>query len=555
MAKTETDRLLTWLSRLILVLPMAIALWQNPAIAQDNGSDATNHEAATGVSDSTFINPVIIDGLKLFSIRGTTALPAHERASNIQNQILEVAESSEQTSVRMTIVHGELGHEIYADGRPVTITTEADAEYEQVEIVVLASIHSEAIEEAILAYRAARTEEARVQSAYEVLSWTAGFAILVLILLRLRKSIPRRVERYVDKKFSDVQEATKDVVKSHAVAALARYFVQFVILIIMFGSLYYYLSLVLLSFAETKPFAQLLITYVTAPVISIITGFVAFIPNLITIGIVVAMARGLIKGSFIFFQNIDAGTISIKNFESHWIWPTYNIVRVTLMLIAAIICFPFIPGAESEAVKGLTLLVGVMVSLGSNSVVSNVLAGLFVIYRRSMNIGDRIRVGEHIGDVIQIKLMETYIKSIKNELISIPNGQILNSEVVNYSTKVDGRGLLIHTTVGIGYEESQNKIEAMLIEAAKRTPNLKNSPSPFVLRAALADYAVNYQINAFTTRGSIMPKIMSDLHSNIIDVFNENNVQIMTPSYIADTDVPKIPTQDWDGKLAVIKEK
>ncbi|MFT4960331.1 MAG: small-conductance mechanosensitive channel [Paracoccaceae bacterium] len=278
-------------------------------------------------------------------------------------------------------------------------------------------------------------------------------------------------------------------------------------------------------------------------------------PNMITIGIVVGMTRGLIKGSFIFFQNIEAGTISIKNFEKHWIWPTYNIVRVTLMIIAAIICFPFIPGAESEAVKGLTLLVGVMVSLGSNSVVSNVLAGLFVIYRRSMNIGDRIRVGEHVGDVVQIKLMETYIKSIKNELISIPNGQILNSDVINYSSKIDGRGLLLHTTVGIGYEEPQAKIEAMLIEAAKRTQNLKNSPTPFVLRAALADYAVNYQINAYTTRGSIMPKITSDLHSNIIDVFNENDVQIMTPSYIADTDIPKIPQQGWDGELAIVKTK
>jgi small-conductance mechanosensitive channel len=555
MSKTGIDLVLLWLVRPIFALFMIVALWQTSALAQENRSAPTEHEAATAVPDSTFISPVIIDGIQLFSIRGTTALPADVRSLNIQEHILEIAETSEQTSVEMTIVRGDLGYEIHADGQFVSITTEADAHYEQVEIIVLANIHSDAIKKAILAYRSARTEEARVHSAYEVLSWTTGFAILVLVLLRLRKSIPRRVERYVDAKFSDVQEATKDVVKSHAVAALARYFVQFIILIIMFGSFYYYLSLVLLSFAETKPFAQLLITYVTAPVIAILTGFVAFIPNMITIGIVVAMTRGLIKGSFIFFQNIDAGTISIKNFESHWIWPTYNIVRVSLMLIAAIICFPFIPGAESEAVKGLTLLVGVMVSLGSNSVVSNVLAGLFVIYRRSMNIGDRIRVGEHVGDVIQIKLMETYIKSIKNELISIPNGQILNSEVVNYSTKVDGRGLLIHTTVGIGYEEPQTKIEAMLIEAAKRTPNLKNTPVPFVLRAGLADYAVNYQINAFTTRGSIMPKMMSDLHSNIIDVFNENNVQIMTPSYIADTDIPKIPAQEWDGELAVIKKK
>lgn len=555
MFKSRSKVVVIWLGRLILALTVTLTFWQMPVVAQNSGSDTPLINATEGKPDPAFIKPVVIEGVSLFSVRGTTALPANQRAKNIQKQLLAIAAASRNKFVHMETKTDELGFGIYADGELVSITTEADAEYEQVDIVVLASIQSEAIEKAILNYRAGRTDEARVQSAYEALIWTAGYAILVLILLSLRKRIPKRVERYVDTKFSDVQAATKDVVKSHAVAALARYFVHFVILVIMFGSFYYYLSLVLLSFAETKPFAQLLITYVTAPVFTILKGFVAFIPNMITIGIIVAMTRGLIKGSYLFFQNIDVGTIKIKTFEKHWIWPTYNIVRVALILIAVVICFPFIPGAESEAVKGLTLLVGVMVSLGSNSVVSNVLAGLFVIYRRSMNIGDRIRVGEHVGDVIQIKLMETYIKSIKNELISVPNNQILNSEVINYSSKIDGRGLLLHTTVGIGYEEPQDKIEAMLIEAARRTTNLKNNPSPFVLRSGLADYAINYQVNAFSTRGSIIPKIMSDLHSNIIDVFNENGVQIMTPSYIADTDTPKIPAQEWDGELAVIKKK
>lgn len=159
-------------------------------------------------------------------------------------------------------------------------------------------------------------------------------------------------------------------------------------------------------------------------------------------------------------------------------------------------------------------------------------------------------VGDQIGDVVEIKMMETLIKSVKNEMVSIPNAQLLNSEVVNYSRKIDGRGLLVHTTVGIGYEEPQNKVEAMLIEAARRTRDLKKSPAPFVLWANLADYAINYQINAFTTRGSSLPRILSDLHRNIVDVFNENGVQIMTPSYMADPEKPKVPTQPWDGKLA-----
>ena len=122
--------------------------------------------------------------------------------------------------------------------------------------------------------------------------------------------------------------------------------------------------------------------------------------------------------------------------------------KALLIVIALVFAYPYIPGSGSRAFQGLTILAGIMVSLGSNTVVSNMMAGLFVIYRRSTNVGDRIQVGDKIGDVTEIKLMETLIKSIKNEMISIPNAQLLNSEVVNYSRKVDGRGLLVHTTVG-----------------------------------------------------------------------------------------------------------
>jgi small-conductance mechanosensitive channel len=339
------------------------------------------------------------------------------------------------------------------------------------------------------------------------------------------------------------------MVNSSAMGALVRYALRLLLLIILLFMTYYYLSMVLLAFAETRPMAQLLITYVTGPLLGVLGGFVSYLPNLAALAIIAALTRFIIKGVRLFFENVEAGTIRLKNFQAIWVWPTFNIIRVVLVLVAIVISFPYIPGSDSDAFKGLTILVGVMVSLGSNSVIANALSGLFVIYRRSTNIGDRIKIGEHIGDVVEIKLMETHLKSIKNELISIPNAQLLNSEVINYSTKIDGRGLLLHTTVGIGYEEPQDKIEAMLVEAANRTKNLLKSPEPFVLWTGLADYAINYQINGYTTRGSRMPKIQSDLHRNIVDVFNENNVQIMTPSYIADPQVPKIPDQEWDGTL------
>lgn len=389
-----------------------------------------------------------------------------------------------------------------------------------------------------------------MSSAIEAGVWTLAFVVFVVVILWLHRRIRRRTLLFVKRYLKDVENATAKSVQAEAIAALIRYGLNFVLLVIFFLGIYYYLSFVLLAFAETRYFAQLLLTYLTQPVLQIFKGILSYLPNLIMLGLITWVTLYIIKGMRVFFDAVEAGSFEIGDFERHWVNPTFNIARVVVILIALVFAVPYIPGSDSAAFQGLTILVGAMLSLGANSVVSNMLAGLFVIYRRSTSIGDRIQIGEHVGDVIQIKLMETHLKSIKNELISIPNAQLMNSDVINFSKKIDGSGLLLHTTVGIGYEEPPAKIEAMLIEAVSRTKGLKAKPEPFVLWTSLADYAINYQVNAFTTRGSSIPRIKSDLHRNIVAVFNENKVQIMTPSYVADPPDPKIADDDWDGKLA-----
>ncbi len=535
--------------RLFVSMLIALCLWGMPlAQAQQAPEDAPPTEETA--ENLVFSAPVIVDGEELFLVRGSSALPANERAESVSTRIISMAESSESSAVTIEIRDTDLGKTIFANGKMITVTTDADSEMEQMDMDVLSALHGQAIEQAILLYRADRSDDARVGSVLEALVWTALFALVAGLVVKLRNWLPDRVGKLVESRVVGVQEATNDMVRGSAVAGLVQYALRMIMLLILIVLLYYYLSLVLLSFAETGPFAELLITYVTDPILGVLLGFISYLPNFVAIAVIAALTRFLIKGARLFFENVEVGAITLKNFEATWIWPTFNIIRVILVLVAIVISFPYIPGSDSAAFQGLTILVGVMVSLGSNSVIANLLAGVFVIYRRSTNIGDRIKIGEHVGDVVQIKLMETHIKSIKNELISIPNAQLLNSEVINYSSKIDGRGLLLHTTVGIGYEEPQEKIEAMLIKAAHLTAGLKKSPEPFVLWTALADYAINYQINAYTTRGSSLPKMLSDLHRNIVTVFNENNVQIMTPSYERDPDVPKIPQAEWDGRLA-----
>lgn len=533
----------------LFLLPIALTFLPAQSPAQDNSGVQPEVADLADLADDVLVAPVIFEGETLFLVRGTSALPAVERAAKITERITQLARSSETQGDELLVQDVEFGREVSFGGSMITITTVADADLEQIDIDVLAGLQAEAIAGAIAAYRLDRSTEARVDSAVAAAAWTGGFLLLSVIFFRTGHKLGNAAARLASRRFHGLEEATGSIVRGQALANLAKFAVSITLWIIFLVLLYYYLTFVLLSFAETRPFAELLLKYVSQPLIAIFNGFLAELPNLVTLIIIALVARYALSALKLFFENVKEGTFTLKDFEPHWVAPTYYISRVVVILIALVFAYPFIPGSDSAVFQGLTILAGVMVSLGSNTVVSNMMAGLFVIYRRSTNVGDRIQVGDRVGDVIDIKLMETIIKSTKNEMISIPNSQLLNSEVVNYTRKIDGSGLLIHTTVGIGYEEPKEKVKAMLIEASLRTEGLKTDPAPFVLCTGLADYAVNYQINAYSNRGGRIPKIMSDLHENILDVFNDNGVQIMTPSYEADPDEPKIPTDDWNGEL------
>jgi len=191
-------------------------------------------------------------------------------------------------------------------------------------------------------------------------------------------------------------------------------------------------------------------------------------------------------------------------------------------------------------------LLGVLFSLGSSSLVANIIAGYTMTYRRAFKVGDRVKIGEYVGDVTDVRLMETHIKSLKNEEIVLPNSQILSGEVTNYSSLASKEGLILHTTVGIGYEVPWRQVEAMLLMAAERTDGLMRKTEPFVLQKELGDFGVVYELNVFCRNVEKMPRIYSELHSNIQDTFNEYNVAIMTPHYVDDTEDAKVvPKENW----------
>jgi small-conductance mechanosensitive channel len=276
------------------------------------------------------------------------------------------------------------------------------------------------------------------------------------------------------------------------------------------------------------------------------SGFIAAVPNLVFIVILAFLLHYGLRLMRLFFEAIEHGSVRFSGFEPYWAVPTFRMARVIVLAFAAVVAYPYIPGSDSGAFKGVSLFLGVILSLGSSSAVANVIAGYSLTYRRAFKVGQRIRIGEDIGDVVEIRLQVTHLRSLKNEEIIIPNSNILNSHVVNYSSLAERQGLILHTTVGIGYETPWRQVEAMLIQAADRTPGLKRDPAPFVLHQALADFAVTYELNVYTDQPLQQAKLYTALHRNILDIFNEYGVQIMTPAYEGDPEEAKIvPKEKW----------
>ena len=243
---------------------------------------------------------------------------------------------------------------------------------------------------------------------------------------------------------------------------------------------------------------------------------------------------------------MERGSVRLSGFEPEWSLPTYQIVRMLVVAFALVAAYPYIPGSRSASFQSISIFLGVLVSIGSSGFVANVIAGYSMTYRRAFRLGDRIRVADFVGDVIETRLQVTHLRSIRNEEIVVPNSTLLTSTVVNYSGLARSRGLILHTTVGIGYETPWRQVEAMLLEAARRTEGLARDPAPFVLHKELGDFCVVYEINVHSDAPTEMEAAYTRLHRSILDVFNEYGVQIMTPAYESDPKDPKVvPREMW----------
>ncbi len=259
------------------------------------------------------------------------------------------------------------------------------------------------------------------------------------------------------------------------------------------------------------------------------SSITSYIPNLLIIASVIIGAYYLIGFTRFIFNEIGRGSITFSGFEQEWANPTYTIARFLIICFSVVLMFPYLPGSGSPAFQQVSIFLGVLISLGSSGAVANVIAGVFLTYTGAFKLGDRVRIADTVGDVTERRLLYTRIRTIKDEFITIPNSLVLGSHIINYSASMQGNGLVLHTSVTIGYDVEWRVVESLLIEAAKATANIREEPPPFVLVTSLDDFFVTHQINAYTSAPHSMAQTYAELHKNILDKFFEAGVEIMSP--------------------------
>ncbi len=306
--------------------------------------------------------------------------------------------------------------------------------------------------------------------------------------------------------------------------------------VVLFIIISFSLPFIFNIFPETQIVTQKLINWIISPAKDMAKAILMYLPNVFTIAIIWIVTNTLINLLRFFANEIKASKIHIPGFYAEWASTTFNLLRFILYVFFVIMIFPYLPGSNSPAFQGISVFLGLMLSLGSSSAITNIIAGIVLTYMRPFKLGDRIKIGDITGDVIEKSMLNTRLLTPKQEEITVPNSTVLSNSVINFSAQKEKEGVIVHTSITIGYDTPWKEIHSAMIEAAKRTQGIESSPEPYVLQRALNDFYVEYQVNGYTKVAKRMEQLYSDLHQHIQDVFNERGMEIMSPHYQAHRD-------------------
>ena len=459
-----------------------------------------------------------------------------ERAALTASKILALEKQAFFRPDSLRLVPAEQTVDLMYADRVLQSVSDNDALWQNVSKDSLARQHRHAIIRAITAYQQANSVKTYLRQ--------AGLTLLVLLVFFFAVKYINRLFGWVQGKlvarkgtwFTGMKMGTYEFFNADwqlNTVLLLLTILQWTVILL---TIYLVLPIVFSIFPGTQNIADMLVGYVLNPVRKILHSVWNYLPNLFTIVVIVAVFRYVLKFIYSLKEGIRQGTLTIDGFYPDWADPTYQIVRVLVFAFALVVVFPYLPGSDSPIFQGVSVFLGFLLTFGSAGSLSNVVAGLVLTYMRAFKIGDRVKIGDVTGDVLEKTLLVTRIRTIKNEEITIPNSSVMSSHTTNYSTAAPTHGLILHTTITIGYDVPWKQVHALMLAAAAQVEELLPDPTPFILQTSLDDFYVSYQLNAYTRAAGAQAGIYSRIHQNIQDQFNAAGVEIMSPHYRAARD-------------------
>jgi small-conductance mechanosensitive channel len=363
----------------------------------------------------------------------------------------------------------------------------------------------------------------------EIAILTGVFLVCIAVLKGLIPIAFNRIERRLGLRVSAIKFQSQVLIEKQDVEKYVANIIRFLSFILYIPLIYVYLVNVFLLFPQTKNIAESLLTTVYTAVASVGVSIVDYLPNLIILAVFFFIAKGVLRVITHFFSGIESKRIFISGFYPEWADPTQKIVRLFAIIFFIILAFPYLPGSDSPAFQGLSIFLGVLLSIGSSGAITNIISGIVLTYMRAFTIGDRVKIADTEGDVVEKSLFVTRIRTVKNVGIAIPNAMVLNNHIINYSNQAKKRGLILNISLTLGYEIPWQKIQELLINSVKGVDGVDESLKPFVLQKSLNDFYVEYELNAYTREPEKMGQIYSDLNQRILDQFNTAGIEIASP--------------------------
>ena len=496
-------------------------------------------------------SPVIVDGDTLFYLYtkkgGQSALQRSQEAGEL---IELIGKKINLNPDRVYIENTDIFSDIMYDTEVLVSFTDADAMWEGISRDSLVTNRKQLVVDKFHQMKSQYGMWRMVKSVF--------YCLLVLVAQYLLYRLTSWGFRRIEKKILKLKDTTLKSItiqsyeilntdKQVRLLLVANRFVKFIVVILQ---LLISLPIIFGIFPSTKGLALQLLDYFLIPIKKIAFGVIGYIPNLISIIVIWYAIKWLVRLAHYVALEIERGNLKFNSFYPEWAMPTFNIVRILLYTFMIAMTYNYLPGSDSGVFQGISVFVGIIISLGSSTLIANLMAGLVITFMRPFRVGDRIKLNDTVGDIIEKTPLVTRVKTPKNEIVTVPNSFVMSSLTTNYSSSAQEYGLIIHTDVTFGYEVPWQQVHQLMIQSALATPHIEAEPRPFVLQTKLDDWYVVYQINAYTRHPEKMSAIYSDLHQNILDLFHEAGIEVMSPHFmgVRQCEQPFIPEQQLHGK-------